>query len=92
MSSQKEDEKNEINPAELKTLRKPGMAPDVNPGEVHPAVIRYKKPKMKLKLQGIDLNKYTHIAQPYAKTGGRNWQGKVQKRLLGGGANEFFNL
>lgn len=77
---------------EIQTLRKPGMSPDVDPNAIHPAVVRYTQPKMKLKLQGIDLTKYTHVPIPYPKTGGRNWHGQVQNKRVGGGAKQRIRL
>lgn len=40
-----------------------------------PHAVRYRRPKMKFVLQGVDLEKYTHVAIPYPKTGGRGWDG-----------------
>lgn len=52
-----------------------GMWPE-SAGKMLSHAVRYKKPKYKFLLQGVDTTKYTHKPIPYPKTGGRGWNGK----------------
>lgn len=60
--------------------------------ETSPYKFPYKKPKMKLLLQGLEPNKYTHVPIPYPKTGGRGWDGKIVNKRMGGGAKQKYRM
>ncbi|KAL4227105.1 54S ribosomal protein L2 mitochondrial [Mactra antiquata] len=59
---------------------------------VAPHAIGYKKIKAKFLLQGVDLNKYTHVPIPYPKTGGRSWSGRVFNKRIGGGHKQRYRM
>lgn len=76
-----------------KTARLPGIRPELSPKvKVHPHAVRYRTPKMKFVLQGVDTRKYTHRPIPYPKTGGRGWNGRVFNKRMGGGAKQMYRM